>query len=32
MLFAWVSLIGVSLTDVYIRCVATGAITDVRLF
>ena len=31
MAFAWVSLIGVSLTDVYIRCVATGAFADIRI-
>ena len=29
---AWASLFGVALTDVYIRMVATGAITDARLF
>src|SRR5580704_17890154 len=29
---AWASLFSVALTDVYIRMVATGAITDVRLF
>ena len=29
---AWASLFSVALTDVYIRLVATGAITDVRLF
>ncbi len=32
MLFAWVSLFGVALTDLYVRMVATGAIHDVRLF
>jgi hypothetical protein len=32
MLFAWVSLFGVALTDVYVRCVASGAFTDVRFF
>lgn len=32
MLFAWMSLFGVGLTDLYIRMVASGAITDVRLF
>jgi hypothetical protein len=32
MLFAWVSLFGVALTDFYIRMVARGAIPDVRLF
>lgn len=31
MLWAWVSLFGVSLTDLYVRLVATGAITDMRL-
>jgi hypothetical protein len=31
-LFAWMSLFSVALTDVYIRCVATGCITDVRIF
>ncbi len=31
MAFAWISLFGVSLCDVYIRSVATGAITDLRL-
>jgi hypothetical protein len=31
-LFAWCSLFSVALTDVYIRCVATGCITDVRIF
>jgi hypothetical protein len=30
--FAWASLFSVALTDLYIRMVATGAITDVRLF
>ncbi len=29
---AWASLFGVGLTDLYIRMVATGAITDLRLF
>jgi hypothetical protein len=29
---AWASLFSVALTDVYIRMVASGAITDVRLF
>ena len=29
---AWASLFSVALTDVYIRLVATGAITDTRLF
>jgi len=32
MQFAWVSLFGVALTDFYIRCVASGAISDIRLF
>jgi hypothetical protein len=32
MQFAWVSLFGVALTDFYVRCVASGAITDLRLF
>jgi hypothetical protein len=32
MQFAWVSLFGVALTDFYVRCVASGAITDIRLF
>jgi hypothetical protein len=32
MLYAWVSLFGVALTDLYIRMVATGAIHDVRFF
>jgi len=32
MLFAWMSLFSVALTDVYIRAVATGAITDLRIF
>jgi hypothetical protein len=32
MLFAWVSLFGVGLADLYIRLVASGAIQDVRLF
>ena len=31
-MFAWFSLICVALTDFYIRCVATGAITDIRFF
>jgi hypothetical protein len=29
---AWASLFSVILTDIYIRMVATGAITDARLF
>jgi len=32
MLFAWVSLFGVGLTDLYVRLVSSGAIQDVRLF
>ena len=32
MQFAWVSLFCVALTDFYIRCVASGSLTDVRLF
>jgi hypothetical protein len=32
MAFAWVSLFGVSLCDLYIRSVASGAITDIRFF
>ncbi len=32
MLWAWASLFGVALTDVYIRSVASGAISDVRFF
>jgi hypothetical protein len=32
MLFAWMSLFSVALTDLYIRMVASGAITDARLF
>jgi hypothetical protein len=32
MLFAWMSLFSVALTDLYIRSVAAGAITDARLF
>jgi hypothetical protein len=31
-LYAWVSLFGVALADVYVRLVATGTITDLRLF
>ena len=31
MLWAWMSLFSVGLTDFYIRCLATGAITDIRL-
>jgi hypothetical protein len=32
MAFAWISLFGVVICDVYIRSVATGAIQDLRLF
>jgi hypothetical protein len=32
MAFAWMSLFSVGLTDLYIRLVATGAVTDVRIF
>jgi hypothetical protein len=32
MLIAWVSLVGVALTDVYVRLVANGSITDPRFF
>jgi len=32
MYFAWASLIFVALTDLYVRLVASGTITDVRLF
>jgi hypothetical protein len=32
MLFAWTSLFGVALTDLYIRMVASGAIHDIRFF
>jgi hypothetical protein len=32
MVFAWMSLFSVGLTDFYIRMVATGSVTDVRLF
>jgi len=32
MLIAWASLFGVALTDVYVRLVATGTITDPRFF
>lgn len=32
MAFAWISLFGVALTDLYIRSVASGAIQDFRLF
>lgn len=32
MIFAWASLFSVALTDLYIRSVASGALTDARLF
>jgi hypothetical protein len=32
MSFAWISLFGVALCDLYIRSVASGAITDIRFF
>jgi hypothetical protein len=32
MQWAWTSLFGVILTDLYIRSVAMGAITDIRFF
>ena len=32
MLFAWLSLVGVGLTDLYVRELACGAIRDLRLF
>jgi hypothetical protein len=32
MQFAWVSLFGVALTDLYVRSVASGAIADIRIF
>ncbi len=32
MLFAWISLFGVGLTDLYVWMVASGRITDIRLF
>jgi hypothetical protein len=32
MLFAWISLIGVGLTDVYVRLLSMGIIRDVRFF
>jgi hypothetical protein len=31
-LFAWLSLFSVGLADLYVRCVASGAISDLRLF
>jgi hypothetical protein len=30
--FAWISLFGVALTDLYVRLLATGAISDLRFF
>jgi hypothetical protein len=30
--FAWASLVFVALTDVYVRLVASGALTDYKLF
>jgi hypothetical protein len=32
MAYAWISLFGVALTDLYVRMVATGAIADIRFF
>ena len=32
MLFAWISLVGVMLTDVYVRFISMGYISDVRFF
>ena len=32
MYFAWASLMFVALTDLYVRLVAWGSITDLRLF
>jgi hypothetical protein len=32
MAFAWISLFGIILCDLYIRQVASGAITDIRFF
>jgi hypothetical protein len=32
MQIAWISLVGVALTDLYVRLVATGAIHDPRFF
>jgi hypothetical protein len=31
MLYAWISLIMVGLTDLYVRLVASGAVVDLRL-
>jgi hypothetical protein len=30
--FAWASLVFVALTDVYVRLVASGALTDYKIF
>jgi hypothetical protein len=32
MLFAWMSLFSVALTDLYIRLVAAGVVQDLRIF
>jgi hypothetical protein len=32
MVFAWMSLFSVALTDLYIRMVASGNLTDLRIF
>ena len=32
MLIAWISLVGVAATDVYVRLVATGTVRDLRFF
>ena len=32
MQFAWVSLVSVALTDLYVRLLATGTISDPRFF
>jgi hypothetical protein len=32
MLFAWLSLVSVGLTDLYVRELACGAIRDIRFF
>jgi hypothetical protein len=32
MRYAWISLFGVALTDLYVRLVATGTIPDPRFF
>ncbi|MEW6299716.1 MAG: hypothetical protein AB1671_18640, partial [Thermodesulfobacteriota bacterium] len=32
MLYAWVSLVGVMLTDLYVRLLSMGYISDVRIF